>query len=86
MEQDCPGEVSEFAATMLHEVSWRPDPLFMLDVGESEGQLWLIEVNGLSCSWLYQCDLQAVIAAASEIAGRAWARSLDGRSTNPPSE
>jgi hypothetical protein len=71
---DCPSEVRSFAQSMLVEVRWRPDPIFMLDVCESEGHLWLVELNSFSCSWLYQCDLSVVVAEASELAGQAWAR------------
>jgi hypothetical protein len=46
----CPEEVRAFAQAMLHEVAWRPDPLFMVDVGESEGRLGLVELNGFSSS------------------------------------
>jgi hypothetical protein len=70
----CPAEARAFAEAMLSEVRWRPDPLFMLDVCESEGRLWLVELNSFSGSWLYQCDLSAVVAAASELAERAWER------------
>jgi hypothetical protein len=68
----CPDEVRAFAAMMLAEVRWRPDPIFMMDIGESEGRLWLIELNGFSCSWLYQCDLAAIVAETSELARQAW--------------
>ena len=56
----------------------RPDPLFMMDVCESDGRLWLVELNGFSCSWLYACDLQAVVAAVSNLAARNWERALPG--------
>ena len=65
-----PGEVTAFAEAMLAEVRWRPDPIFMLDVCESEGQLWLVELNSFSGSWMYQCDLSAVVTAAAELAER----------------
>jgi hypothetical protein len=71
----CPEAVRSFSERMLTEVRWRPDPIFMMDVCESEGRLWLVELNGFSCSWLYQCDLTAVVAEASELARQAWARS-----------
>jgi hypothetical protein len=71
----CPSEVRSFAEAMLASVRWRPDPLFMLDVCESNGVLWMVELNGFSCSWLYQCDLAAVVARANELASQAWARS-----------
>jgi hypothetical protein len=69
-----PDAVSAFAEAMLGQVSWRPDPIFMLDVCESGGRLWLVELNGFSTSWLYQCDLGAVVSEASELACRAWTR------------
>jgi hypothetical protein len=70
----CPGEVRAFAESMLAEVRWRPDPIFMMDIAESGGRLWLVELNGFSCSWLYGCDLAAVVAAASGLAGQEWER------------
>ena len=69
---DCPTEVREFAESMLTAVRWRPDPAFMLDVCESAGRLWLVELNSFSGSWLYGCDLRAVVAAAGELAERTW--------------
>lgn len=72
---DCPATVRGFAESMLAEVRWRPDPAFMLDVCESAGQLWLVELNSFSGSWLYRSDLPAVVAAASELAIETWERS-----------
>jgi hypothetical protein len=69
----CPDEVRTFAEAMLAEVRWQPDPIFMLDLCESDGRLWLVELNGFSCSWLYQCDLSVVVTAASELATEAHA-------------
>lgn len=73
----CPEEVRAFAEGMLAEVRWRPDPIFLLDIGEAEGKLWLIELNGFSTSWLYQCDLAIVVAKASEAARREWEKGRD---------
>lgn len=70
----CPENVRAYAQVIFAEVRWRPDPIFMLDACEAEGLLWLVELNGFSCSWLYQCDLSAVVAGASELASRAWER------------
>lgn len=73
----CPAEVHAFAQHMLAEVRWRPDPVFMLDVCESAGQLRLVELNGFSCSWLYKCDLPTVVAEVSELAARTWDASAE---------
>lgn len=75
ISSDCPAEVRAFMEAMLAEVRWRPDPIFMADVGESDGRLWLVELNGFSCSWLYQCDLSTVVAEASDLASQTWERS-----------
>jgi hypothetical protein len=72
IEPGCPEAVRAFSESMLAEVRWRPDPIFMLDVCESVGHLRLVEINGFSCSWLYQCDLAAVVAESSALALRAW--------------
>jgi hypothetical protein len=68
----CLEEVRAFAEAMLADVRWRPDPIFMLDIAESAGRLWLVELNGFSCSWLYACDLAAVVTEASRLATQAW--------------
>jgi hypothetical protein len=68
IETGFPAEVRVFAETMLADVPWRPDPIFVLDLCEADGRLWLVEINGFSCSWLYGCDLTAVVAEASTLA------------------
>jgi hypothetical protein len=40
----------------------------MLDVGESEGDFHIVELNSFSCSGLYECELAPVVAMASETA------------------
>ncbi|WP_165229569.1 ATP-grasp domain-containing protein [Aquisphaera insulae] len=81
IDPEFPAEVRAFAEAILAEVRWRPDPAFMLDLGESEGELRLVELNSFSGSWLYRCDLPAVVAAASDLASRTWleSRPLDHR-------
>ncbi len=64
----CPAEVRSFAERVLARVAWRPDPLFILDVCESDGDLRVVELNGFSCSGLYDCEVGPVVAAASESA------------------
>jgi hypothetical protein len=68
----CPEPVRAYAEGMLAEVPWRPDPIFMLNVCEAGGRVWLVELNGFSTSWLSQCDLAAAVGQASELAAAAW--------------
>lgn len=72
VESGCPDAIHLFAEGMLKSVRWRPDPVFMADIGEADGHPWLIELNGFSCSWLYACDLAAVVEAASALATATW--------------
>jgi hypothetical protein len=72
VEPGCPPEVTTFGEEMLSEVPWRPDPIFMMDVCEADSQFWLVEINGFSTSWLYACDVAAVVAKAAELATDAW--------------
>ena len=68
----CPPEVRELAGRVLADVWWRPDALFMMDVCESGGSLFVLELNSFSCSGLYACDPSAVVAAAARAASREW--------------
>lgn len=65
IQPDCPDEVCDFASAVLAHVRWRPDDIFMFDVGETDEGFKLIELNNFSCSWLYACDFAAVVEDAS---------------------
>lgn len=66
--EGCPEDVRSFAESMLAKTRWRPDPIFMIDLCESEGELRLVELSGFSVSWLYKCRLADVVAEASALA------------------
>lgn len=66
--EGCPEEVRDFARRVLAACAWRPDPLFMLDVGESGDGPRVIELNAFSCAGLYRCDLAPVIEVVSRCA------------------
>jgi hypothetical protein len=83
---ECPAEIWQFAESMVQQVKWRPDPAFMLDVCQSAGQLWLVELNSFSGSWLYQCDLAKFVAAAGALAERIWAKAITTDSPRRPAQ
>ncbi|MEZ6185455.1 MAG: ATP-grasp domain-containing protein [Planctomycetota bacterium] len=70
--EGCPREVREFAERALGQVAWRPDPLFMFDVGETPDGLRLVELNSFSCSGVYDCDKAALVSAAATCARKLW--------------
>ena len=58
----------------VHNLSAMPREEAERLVCESAGRLWLVELNSFSGSWLYACNLRAVVSAASELAEQAWQR------------
>lgn len=63
-----PNELRDYACALLTAVKWRPDPLFMLDLCETERGFALVELNSFSCSWLYACNHARVVEIASRFA------------------
>jgi hypothetical protein len=72
VEPGCPREVRAYVESLLAEVSFRPDPIFMMDVCASRDRLFLLELNSFSCSGLYQCDPAAVVREVKHLATEAW--------------
>jgi hypothetical protein len=68
----CPNEVLAFGATVLQQVDWRPDAMFIMDVCASEDGLRLLELNSFSCSGHHLANLEAVVKKASELAALSW--------------
>src|SRR5262249_40857848 len=73
--QETPGypeEVLAFATTVLNSVSWRPAPMFIMDICDSEDGLRLLELNSFGCSGHYLADLRIIVEIASDLASSAW--------------
>lgn len=68
VEPGCPDGVRSFVEHVLSTTEYRPDDLFMLDVCDSGGSLQLLELNSFSCSGLYACDPERVVAEAAQLA------------------
>jgi hypothetical protein len=71
---DCPRGVTEYVTALLADVPYRPDPIYMMDVCDSGGRLYLLELNSFSCSGLYRCDPASVVREVKELAVEAWRR------------
>jgi hypothetical protein len=66
-------EAALYAQSIVDAVEWEPDPIYTLDVCESNGELFLLELNGFSTSGLYDCDLEIIVRVASKMAEEDWA-------------
>lgn len=47
---------------------YNPDPMYTIDICEANGEFYLVEINNFCCSGLYACDLEKIVAKASELA------------------
>ncbi len=66
-----PQEAWDLAQTIASE-DWEPDRLYVIDIGECEGQMHLIEINSFSASGWYACDPRIIVEAAAKITLEEW--------------
>lgn len=66
--KNVPHAVISHAEQVLSSITWRPDPLFVMDVCESNDDLRIVELNSFSCSGQCAIDLQRYVSVASESA------------------
>ena len=66
---DVPGNVYDFARTVLAGTDYWPDKAWVLDIGEYAETLALgvVEPNSFSCAGLYACDYERVVQAVNAI-------------------
>lgn len=66
-DANIPVVILRFLTEVLDNVKYRPDPIFVIDVGlREEGGLGIIELNGFSASGLYGVDRKFLIDRARE--------------------
>jgi hypothetical protein len=51
---------------------WQPDLCYTVDIAESEGGIYLLEINSFSCAGFYQCNINHIVKCASAAAMREW--------------
>jgi hypothetical protein len=65
--------VPEAARTLAEKVAsaaWQPAPIYVVDVGDVNGAIRVMELNPFSGADLYKCDARAVVASATRVAIR----------------
>ncbi len=68
----CPDQVARFTSDVWVESQWTPDDIFVVDVCESDGKLFILELNSFSCSGWYQCEPDAIVTCVSKLARDYW--------------
>lgn len=63
-DNNVPQRVIDFAEIAAQR--WNPCPMYVIDVCESAGNLYLMEVQGFNCAGHYASDMDAIVQAANE--------------------
>jgi hypothetical protein len=68
-DAEIPEFVVDFVNDVLKSVDWRPDPMFVMDVGvDNLFKPSIIELNSVACSGLYNADPKPLIKKLAEVA------------------
>jgi hypothetical protein len=55
-------------AIKIADLEWQPDLCYTIDIAESDGNMYLLEINSFSSSGLYSCKLAPIIRQVSLVA------------------
>lgn len=59
-------------AGIIASQEWQPDLCYTVDVAESEGEVYLLEINSFSCASFYDCNILSIVEWASKTAIKEW--------------
>ncbi|MBD3880979.1 ATP-grasp domain-containing protein [Phormidium tenue FACHB-886] len=62
------GYLTNYLAEVLKQVNWYPELLFTVDICESDGELYILELGSFSCAGEYGCDLSLIVEAGAKAA------------------
>lgn len=62
------GYLESYLTNVLKAVNWYPESVYTVDICESEGELYVLELGSFSCSGEYGCDLSLIIEAGAKAA------------------
>lgn len=64
-------------ATTIASQKWQPDLCYTVDIAESDGNMYLLEINSFSAAGFYDCDIKAIVKNASLAAIKEWKEYCD---------
>jgi hypothetical protein len=62
------GYLENYLSEVFKEVSWYPESVYTIDICESEGELYVLELGSFSCAGEYACDLSAIVEFGAKAA------------------
>jgi hypothetical protein len=69
---DLPPPLSFRLAGIIASQEWQPDLCYTVDIAESEGNMYLLEINSFSCAGFYDCNMDYIVKHASKAALNEW--------------
>lgn len=67
--QDIP-TAARTLAEKVASAAWQPAPIYIVDIGDVDGAMKVMELNPFSGADLYECDARTVVASATRVAIR----------------
>ncbi|XGV99080.1 MAG: ATP-grasp domain-containing protein [Leptolyngbya sp. BL-A-14] len=62
------GYLTDYLSGVLKQVKWYPELLYTVDICESEGELYVLELGSFSCAGEYGCDVSLIVEAGAKAA------------------
>ena len=67
------GYLENYLSEVIKQVSWYPESVYTIDICESDGELYVLELSSFSCAGEYGCDLSAIVEFGAKAAWEDWA-------------
>jgi hypothetical protein len=74
-ESSVPQEAIDIAIVAAN--LYKPDPVYVIDIGMTYQGAKIVEINSFSCSGLYWCNLEKIVEQVSEIVYNDWREVYD---------
>ena len=71
-EQVKGGYLQDYVKRIIEQVGWYPEILYSIDICESAGELYVLELGSFSCAGEYGCSLEAIVEAGMRAAQEDW--------------
>lgn len=66
------GYLTDYAANVIKQVGWYPETVYTIDICESAGELYVLELGSFSCAGEYGCDVGLIVEAGVRAAREDW--------------
>jgi hypothetical protein len=61
-----------FAENVCKEIEWQPHPLYVMDIGSTNHNYFIIEIGSVNCAGFYKADIPPILNAMIELTTKEW--------------